>query len=124
MKNVKEELLVQEGQLSELVSLASETSRTQFFEHHPDLIQAETVRRLAEIVVRRIRVDTQEALRYSDAAIELANRLKDKKSLAFGLRAKANALYAKGDNKSAIKHHEDALHIFEALEEWNEAGRT
>ncbi len=124
MKNAKDEVLFQDEHLSELATLENEASRRHFFDRHQALVQMETVKLLAEIVVRRIRVDTKEALRLSDAAIELAGRLVDKKSLAFGLRAKANALYANGDFKAAIEHHESALQIFESLDELNEAGRT
>jgi CHAT domain-containing protein len=124
LKIVKEEALIQDGQITELAALDNEVSRREFFDRNPAFIQAGIVKQLAETVVRRLRVDTREALRLSDAAIELAGRLNDKKSLAFGLRAKANALYANGDYKSAIERHQDALQIFESMEEWNEAGRT
>jgi CHAT domain-containing protein len=124
VKSANDDHLLQDELLNKLATCDSETSRRQFFDGHPDLVQTETVKRIAEVVVRRIRVDTREALRLSDAAIELAGLLGDEKSRAFGMRAKANALYANGEYKPAIEHHDGALQIFEAQEEWNEAGRT
>src|SRR4029077_6816366 len=47
-----------------------------------------------------------------------------KKGLAEGLRTKANALYACGQNRAAVEHHERAIKIYEALGDQKEAART
>jgi tetratricopeptide (TPR) repeat protein len=113
-----------EEYFSDLVQLNDSASRKSFLEQHETLLRREVVVRLTEVVVRRIRVDAQESLRLAEAAIEIAQVLNSDECLALGLRAKANALYASGDNHAAADHHERAFKLFEKLEEWNEAART
>ena len=113
-----------EEYFAELAQLADSPSRKAFLREHETLLRPEVVVRLTEVVVRRIRVDAVESFRLAEAAIEIAQLLNDEQSLALGLRAKANALYASGDNRAAAEHHERAFALFEKLEEWNEAART
>ena len=113
-----------EEHVDALAHSQSETTRLRYISAHPELKQREVVKGLAEIVVRRLRADTQEALRLADAAIEIAQTINDQQSRALGLRAKANALYAMGENRAAVEHHEQAIAIFESLEQWHEAART
>ena len=82
------------------------------------------VERLAESVVGKVRVDTREALQLAEAAVAIARRLRGKENLALGLRAKANALYACGDNRAAVEHHDQAFALYESLDNWKEAART
>jgi hypothetical protein len=113
-----------EEHFSELAQLADSESRKLFLKKHESLLRPEVVVRLTEVVVRRIRVDAQQSFRLAEAAIEIAQLLNNEECLALGLRAKANALYASGDNHAAVELHERAFNLFEKLEEWNEAGRT
>ncbi len=113
-----------EEYFAELAQLADSPSRKTFLREHETLLRPEVVVRLTEVVVRRIRVDAVESFHLAEAAIEIAQLLNDEESLALGLRAKANALYASGDNRAAAEHHERAFSLFEKLEKWNEAGRT
>lgn len=117
-KNSSEKLI------AELTQLSSEAQRRKFLAHHKSLIRKEIVEELAERVVERVRVSTQEALHLAETAILIAQRLKRKEVLAFALRAKANALYSSGDNRAAIEHHQQALRLYESLENWREAART
>jgi CHAT domain-containing protein/tetratricopeptide (TPR) repeat protein len=109
---------------SELGQLTNSASRKSFLEQHKTLLRPEVVLRLTEVVVRRIRVDAQESFRLAEVAIEIAQILNSEECLALGLRAKANALYASGDNRAAADHHQRSFDLFEKLELWNEAART
>lgn len=110
--------------LSQLAQLESESARRKFLARHPALISGEIVERLARLVVERVRVDTREAVHLAEAAVLIGKRLRRKESLALGLRAKANALYACGNNAAAVEHHEKAVELYDALKIEKEAART
>jgi len=110
--------------INELGQLSSESLRRKFLAKHKALIRLGTVEHLAQLVVQKVRVSTQEALNLAEAAMLIAKRLRRKEALALGLRAKANALYSSGDNRAAIEHHQQAIKLYESLGLWREAGRT
>src|SRR6266704_5814910 len=110
--------------IAELSQLSTEAERRAFLARHRTLIRKEFVEQLAELVVERVRVSTQEALHLAEAAILIARRLKRKDALALGLRAKANALYLSGDNRAAMEHNQQAFQLYESLGDWKEAART
>ena len=87
--------------IAQLAQLSTETERRKFLAQQRTLIRKEFVEQLAELVVERVRVSTQEALHLAEAAILIAKRLKHKGALALSLRQKANALYSSGDNRKA-----------------------
>src|SRR5260370_20803051 len=95
--------------------LSSEPARRKFLTQHKTLIRQEIVEQLAQLVVQKVRVSTQEAVHLAEAAVLIAKRLRRKEVLALGLRAKANALYSSVDNPAAIKHHQQAFRLYEAL---------
>jgi len=113
-----------EGLISQLAQLETEAARRKFLARHGALVRSEVVERLAKLVVERVRIDTREALHLSEAAVLIGTKLRRKESLAVGLRAKANALYACGNNAGAVEHHEKAFELYEALKNENEAART
>src|SRR2546421_9842002 len=117
-KNSNDTLMAELGQLS------TEPARRKFLAQHKKLIRQEIVEQLAQMVVQKVRVSTQEALHLAEAAVLIAKRLRRKEALALGLRAKANALYSSGDNRAAIEHHQQAVRLYETLGNWNEAART
>ncbi len=117
-KSSNDKLIAEMGQLS------SEPARRKFLTQHKTLIRQEIVEQLAQLVVQKVRVSTQEAVHLAEAAVLIAKRLRRKEVLALGLRAKANALYSSGDNRAAIEHHQQAFRLYEALGIWNEAART
>src|SRR2546430_11976560 len=96
-KNSNDTLIAELGQLS------SEPARRKFLAQHKKLFRQEIVEQLAQMVVQKVRVSTQEALHLAEAAVLIAKRLRRKEALALGLRAKANALYSSGDNRAAIE---------------------
>ncbi len=110
--------------LLEFARLSGAASRNKFLKHHRSLLRAGIVTELAQTVRERVRVDTQQALQLAEAAEAIARKLGQPEPLAQSLRAKANALYALGRNKSAVKLHEQALKLFRAAGNKAEAART
>lgn len=110
--------------LSKLGALETELHRRKLLSRHKGLLRSEVVKQLADLVLEKIRVDTREALHLADAALMIAQRLRRKEDLALGLRAKANALYASGDNHAAVEHHERAIALYESVGDEKEAART
>jgi CHAT domain-containing protein len=110
--------------LPELARLANDSDRQKFLARHHNLVNAKVVEQLAPLVVDKIRVDAQEALRLAEAVVLIARKLRHKEDLALALRAKANALYACGSNRAAVEHHDQAYEIFASRGSWKEAART
>jgi CHAT domain-containing protein/Tfp pilus assembly protein PilF len=108
----------------ELGRLESDADRRKFVARHKELGSKEAVKQLAELVVEKIRVDVKEALALADGVLVIARKSRRKEDLALGLRAKANAFYANGNNRAAVEHHEKACKIYEALKIRKEAART
>jgi CHAT domain-containing protein len=123
MSTVVKNVSVQEL-FSRLAQLESEPARRRFLSRHAALVQPEILTQLSALVLEKIRVNAREALRLADAALLIARRLRTKEYLALGLRTKANALYASGDNRSSVEHHEQAIEIYEFLGNQKEAART
>ena len=113
-----EDLFPQLGQIE------SEPVRRKFLSRYKSLARPEVITQLSSLVLEKIRVNTREALHLADAALLIARKLRRKKGLAEGLRTKANALYACGQNRAAVEHHEQAIKIYEALGDQKEAART
>ena len=113
-----EELLLQ------LARVETDPDRRKFLASHKELLHSEVVKQLADLVLEKIRVDTKEALRLAEAAVLIASKLRRKEDIALGTRAKANALYACGDNRAAVEHHEQAIEMYESLGIVKEAART
>src|SRR5271170_2988973 len=109
---------------SQLAQLGNEPDRLKFLARHRALLRSDVVERLARLVVERVRIDTREAVHLAEAAVLIGKKLRRKESLALGLRAKANALYACGNNAAAVEHHEKAVELYEALKIEKEAART
>ena len=117
-KKTPETLLAQVGELSD------DGSRRKFLAGHAALVTPEIVEQLARAVVETVRVDTRQALRLAETAITIARRLRRKESIALSQRAMANALYASGDNRGAVEHHERAVRMYSELGNRKEAART
>jgi CHAT domain-containing protein len=100
---------------SELGTLQGEVDRRKFLTRHKSLLRSEVVKRLAPLVVERIRVDAKQALFLAEGTLLIARRLRRKEEIALALRAKANALFASDDNLGAVEHHDQAFLIYESL---------
>ena len=110
--------------LQELVALDDEASRKKFISQNSCLLESATIAGLAEKVRELVRVDVQLALRTADAAVTLAQVLDQPEPLAQATRAKANALYAKGEHSAAVTLHEEAAELFEVSGKKEEVART
>jgi CHAT domain-containing protein/tetratricopeptide (TPR) repeat protein len=116
--------ITREELLSQLARIEEDADRRKFLTRHKTLIRSEFVKQLADLVLEKIRVDTKEALRLAEAAVLIGRKLHRNEDIALGTRAKANALYACGDNRAAVEHHEQAIEMYEALGNRKEAART
>ncbi len=110
--------------LYQLAHLESEPARRKFLSRHKSLARPGVVKKLSELVLERIRVNTREALHLADAALLIARKLRRKEDVALGLRTKANALHASGDNRGAVEHHEQAIAMYESRGNQMEAARA
>ncbi len=110
--------------LPELIQLRSDASRKKFLSRHRQLLRPEAVAQLAQAVVERVRVNTQQALRLANAAVAIARTIRSGDALALSWRAKANALYALGRYQPAVVFHRRAVALFEKLGNETEVGRT
>ncbi|MGC1605904.1 MAG: CHAT domain-containing protein [Candidatus Acidiferrum sp.] len=113
-----------EEALLQFARLGNEPDRRKFLSRNKALVRSEVVKQLADLVLEKIRVDTKEALHLAEAAVLIGGKLRRKEDLALGIRAKANALYACGDNRAAVEHHEQAIAMYESLGNLKEAART
>lgn len=96
----------------------------EFLSARRDLVMPCVVEQLAELVRKRLRIDVEEALGLADAALEIAVMLDDAQSLGRGYRAKANALWFKGDCRAAVELFDKAIAHFEQSDLAVEIGRT
>ncbi len=87
--------------IDRLATLPDDASRIKFLSRRRRLHSPAFVAGLDEAVSMLIRVDLKKAGAVADAAVTIANKLGDKESRAFALRAKANALWSLGQNKQA-----------------------
>ncbi|HLW88438.1 MAG TPA: CHAT domain-containing protein [Terriglobales bacterium] len=110
--------------LEQLLALDGDARRAAFLERNRSLRRPDLVTQLTDQVREQVRVDVHQALRLADAALSIAHKLDDKGSLARALRAKANALYAKGEHAAAVDLHEQATALFDAVGETHEMART
>lgn len=107
-----------------LAALRDDASRTKFFVRHPRLLSPSFVAQLVETVRVLVKVDLKKACSLADAAVTVADKLGDKESKAFALRAKANTFWSLGQNKQAAELHAQAVRLFEEVGKPVEAGRT
>lgn len=109
---------------AETADLSSQRSRAYFISRHPELLRPAAVEDLAALVPQLVKSDRNKALDVGEMAVTIANRLGDAQSLALSLRAKANAYYGLGRNKTALELHRKALHLFRALGDPEQIART
>jgi len=110
--------------LPELSRLKDEEARSQYLDAHQEMLRADVVAWLTDVVREQARRDTQSTLAIAEFTVTLARKLRNEGSLGEALRAKANALYVNGQNRAAIAHHEQALEIFRRIGNSTELGRT
>jgi CHAT domain-containing protein/tetratricopeptide (TPR) repeat protein len=109
---------------TEIADLASARARAEFIDRHAELVQPAVVSSLTALVPQLVKSDRNKALAVAEAAVMIANRLGEAESVAQSLRAKANAHYALGQNKTALEHHRKALRLFRSLGHKEQVART
>ena len=110
--------------LAELLAIENSEEQQRYVASHPELVSAELVERLAESVRQLVRADLEEALRRSAAAVAIAERVKTGACLARALRARANALWIKGQCRPAVDLLDRVAALFAEAGEIEELGRT
>ncbi len=124
MSSQREKTALDERVLQRLARLPDAASREKLLERHRELLHTEVVAQLAEAVRERVRVNSHEALGLAEMALAIAAKLADSESQARAVRAKANALYALGQNQAAVELHQQARELFASLGNAGEVART
>lgn len=113
------------GELLRSLAEASDVvERQRLLERHRLEFSPDFAIQLADAARERVRVNTEEALSLSEAAIAVAEILADERSLAYATRGKANALYAVGQHRESIELHNRAIAAWEKLGDRAELGRS
>jgi CHAT domain-containing protein len=110
--------------LDRLLALDDATARAQLVQQHPALAWDEIIKLLTEKVWQEVRVDTHNAKRLADVAMEVAQTVGNPSLLARSLRAKANAEYALDSHAEAVQFHQQAIALFEQTGEDSELAST
>jgi CHAT domain-containing protein/tetratricopeptide (TPR) repeat protein len=110
--------------LDRLPRLRNKSAQAKFLSKHPEFLKVEVVSWLADLVRDQSKVDTATTIPLAQLAMAIAAKLRDKSALARSQRAMGNALYSSGQNKLAIKYHEQARTMFAALHNRVELART
>jgi len=110
--------------LTQLSRLSGKAAQARFLAKHRELLKADVVAWLTDSVRKQAKIDARRALAIAEMAVNIAHKLGDKAAVAHSLRAKANALYVSGQNKSAVEHHERARKMFAAVGNTTELART
>jgi CHAT domain-containing protein len=118
-----QEVQLSEDQLSRLGRLPAAELNT-LLEEEPDLARGSVVEQLGEAVRLLVRLDVEEALRFAEAALVIAARLGDAAASGRAIRAKANALWYKGNLKDAVELFQASVERFEEAGATVEIGRT
>jgi CHAT domain-containing protein len=116
---------ITEGKIwDEITALSHRRERVDFVRRHAELLRQDVVSDLTALVPRLAKADTSKALSVAETALTIAECLRDNESLAQGLRAKGNALYAIGRNKAAIDFHSKAVTLFRSINNAEQVART
>jgi CHAT domain-containing protein len=110
--------------VSELCRLNSPQDVQHYIAQRPEIATSEIVEQLADTVRQYVRVDVGYALKAGEAACAIAEVVADRSSMGRALRAKANALWFKGQCKPALELLQRALNLFEDAGRDDEVGRT
>ena len=110
--------------LAELMQQPEGAARAKYLAKHRALVHAQVVDELCDESRKTWRVDTQRALELALAARAIAEALGEPLPLAHSWRTLANALHLRGRNREALEAHEQALVLFEKLNNSGELART
>src|SRR5947207_3482057 len=114
----------QQTVFEELAALPNEASRIKFLSRHRNLLSRATVEQLDQEVSALVRIDLKKAKGLAEAGSTIANKLGDKESKAYAMRAQGNALGFMGQNREASEFHAQAIKLLEEVGKPIEAART
>lgn len=110
--------------LAKLAKLATQKQRREWLARNRSLVSLELILEIAERGRQLLRVDARQCLALSEVAVAAARLLEDPLPMAHAVRSKANAYYALGRYRPALKLYNQAIHTFEFLGQQTELGRT
>jgi CHAT domain-containing protein/tetratricopeptide (TPR) repeat protein len=110
--------------VTQLARLKSKGAQSRFLARHSALLNAEVVLWLTDTVRQQAKVDASRAIRFAELGVIIARKLRDRNALAQSLRAMGNALHLSGENRAAIKSHDEACKLFTSLRNSTELART
>jgi CHAT domain-containing protein/tetratricopeptide (TPR) repeat protein len=110
--------------VAQLGKARDERSRRALLARNRPLATAAFVERLGEEVIRRFRVDLDEAMALADAAEAIAREVGGAEPRARAARAKGNVLFGRDDHRAAVARLEEAARLFEEAGQPTEVART
>ena len=110
--------------LAKLPKLATQKQRREWLARNRSLVSLELILQIAERGRQLLRIDARQCLALSEVAVAAARLLEDRLSMAHAVRSKANAYYALGRYRPALKLYDQAIGMFELLGQQTELGRT
>jgi CHAT domain-containing protein len=110
--------------LTTFSSLTDEIGRKTYVNHHRSVVRADVVEQLVDAARERLRVNVEQALALAEAALVIAAELPAPALVGQALRAKANALWFKGQCKPAVELLDRAAELFYEAGNFLEVGRT
>lgn len=110
--------------LAQFIRLKGKAPQSRFLKKHPELLKAEVVSWLTDLVREQAKVDASRAIAFAQPCVTIARKLGDRSAVAKSLRAMGNALYLSGENRTAVRNHDQASKLFASLGESTELART
>jgi CHAT domain-containing protein len=110
--------------LAKLAKLATQKQRREWLARNRSLVSLELILEIADQARHLLRVDARRSLALSEIAFQAARLLRDPLAVAHAVRIKANANYALGRHRPALRFYKQAIRSFELLGQTTELGRT
>jgi CHAT domain-containing protein len=110
--------------LAQFSQLKGKAAQAKFLTKHPELLKSDVVSWLTDSAREQARVDTGRAIMLAECAVTIARKMGNRSAIAQSLRAMGTALHVSGQNKPAVKYHEEARKIFARLHNTTELART
>src|SRR5689334_20538827 len=108
----------------ELTRLSSAAKQRRFLTRNQSRITSQSIVELADHARQLLRIDARQSLSFADIAIESARLLADPVAVAHASRSKANALYALGRYRPALRLYARAIRLFDRPGQATELART
>lgn len=110
--------------VGKLTKMSGQRKRLALLARHRKRLNLPVIIEIADQARHLLRVDARRSLALSEIAIQAARLLRDPLAVAHAVRIKANANYALGRHRLALKFYKQAIRSFEFLGQTAELGRT